>query len=170
MDWFALVAIKDRLIIISFVAQKIIIIVLHMSEYFDHFNKVLVISILSCCITFVCGLPCKSCSSICPSEILPTSASFPLYLTKHHQFFHIVTFMPGNVTKILEVLLYSCIKESGSFSSFKQDTLVGPFGCPEDAQKLSVFFVLFFCFVFLFCFFVCLFVFFFFCNTKSQKL
>ena len=104
----------------------------------DHFDEVLpFLSILSSCIATVCWLLCKSCNSICPSEFLPASASFSLHYTKHYQFLQIVSFTPGNVTKILQFLFYNCIKESGFFSNFKQDTLVGPFGCPGDAQKLS---------------------------------
>ena len=83
----------------------------------DYFDEVLpFISILSSCIAIVCWFLCKSCNSIFPSEFLPASASFSLHFTKHYQFLQIVSFTPRNVTKILQFLLYNCIKEPGTFS------------------------------------------------------
>ena len=47
-----------------------------------------------------------------------------------------VSFTPGNNTKLLQFLLYSYIKESGSFSNFKQDTPLLVLSLFLDANKL----------------------------------
>ena len=116
----------------------VVVVQLSICDHFDEAEVLQIISIWSFYITTVCWLLCNSCNSICPSELLPASAASSCHNTKHNQFLQIVSVMPGNVTKILQTLLYNCIKkESGSFSSFKQETLNGPIGCQGNAQRLS---------------------------------
>ena len=95
----------------------------------DHFDEVL--PFLCNCILTPLG---KSCNSICPFEFLSDSSLLTIP--------NIISFSrlsPSSLVYILQVLFYNCIEEFAVFSSFKQDTLIGPtwlsMGCRDDVSN-----------------------------------